>query len=246
MTAKQRPPDDGEPSDGEVERRRQALKRAMDSANMRPADVARDAGLPSPNAIYNFLRGKRSKGLSAETYRKIAKVIPGSTVASLQGIDDSPPPSTVLTVTVKAEAKAGALRASFDLPLDEQTEAPMPIDRALIAEGAFGVVVRRPGAELLYRDGTILVVMPISAYEGSLTGGRRVVLQRIRDRSVEVTIRELQVIEGKAWLRAGSIDPRHDTSVEMRWPGGVERMWKHGDDRYWLAGVVIGSYQPEG
>jgi len=229
--------------DREADRRRAALRRALQAADMRPADAARAADLGNPNSIYNFF-GKRTTSLSAETYRKLAKVIPGATVASLQGLEHAQP-AMGRTVQVKTEARAGVMRASFDLPLPDQVETPVPIDAEMRASGAYGVLVRRPGAELLYPEGTILVVMPAAAYAGTLSNGRKVILQRINAGTVEVTVRELQVLEAKAWLRLRSTDPRYDNAVEMPWPCDGARMWRRGEDRFSLAGIVVGSYTPD-
>lgn len=234
----------GKPADDrDADRRRAALRRALQAANMRPADAARAADLGNPNAIYNFF-GKRTMSLSAETYRKLAKVIPGATVASLQGLEHTQP-ALGRTIQVKSEARAGVMRASFDLPLSDQVETPVPIDAEMRASGAYGVLVRRPGAELLYPEGTILVVMPVTAYQGTISNGRKLILQRINAGTVEVTVRELQVVDGSAWLRLRSTDPRYDSSVEMPWPADGARMWRRGEDRFSLAGIVVGSYTPD-
>jgi hypothetical protein len=211
---------------------------------MTPADAAKAADLPNPNGLYNFFAG-RSSSLSAETYRKLARVIPGATVASLQGLERS---SVAMdsVVLVKAEARAGHLRPSFELALHDQTETPVPVTPEQRAEGAFGVRVKRPGAELIYPEGTILVVMPITCASASLAHGRRVILQRINGKTVEVTARELRVIDGKAWLMARSSNPAYDTPVEMPWPGQIERTWKRGEDRFQVAGIVIMACMPEG
>jgi hypothetical protein len=229
---------------GEVSRRRRALLNALSEANLTPAEAARSAGLSTPNAIYNFVN-ERTKSLSLDTLKRLAAVIPGATVASLQG-DERPAVSTQRTVAVRAEARAGVMRDAFDLPTSEQFEVPVPIDPATRAAGAFGVMVRRPGAENLYPDRTILVVMPVVAYEGTLSSGRRVVLQRIHGPEVEVTVRELDVVDGKAWLWPRSSDPLNTQPVEMPWPCSADRMWRKGEDRFSIAGIVIGSYSPEG
>jgi hypothetical protein len=146
---------------------------------------------------------------------------------------------------VRAEARAGVMRETFDLPPAEHVETPMPIDGAQRAAGAFGVRVRHPGAEQIYPDGTILALMPTNSYEGTLKAGKRVVLQRIRGDSVEITVRELDVRDGTAWLWPRSNDPRFTQAVKMPWPFSADRMWRNGEDRYSIAGIVVGAYVPE-
>jgi hypothetical protein len=228
----------------EVSRQRRALLNALSEASLTPAEAARNAGLSTPNAIYNFVN-ERTKSLSLDTLKRLAAVIPGASVASLQG-EERPGVSAHRTVAVRAEARAGLMRDAFDLPTSEQFEVPLPIDPAMRAAGAFGVMVRRPGAENLYTDGTILVLLPVVAYEGTLTSGRRVVLRRIHGQSVEVTVRELDVVDGKVWLWSRSSDPLNTQPVEMPWPCTGDRMWRKGDDRFSIAGIVIAAYSPEG
>jgi len=231
-------PRGGEPDSSN--RQREALERALRDARLTSAEAARQAKLKTPNALYNFLGG-RTRSLSVSTLAELAKVIPGATIASLRGDETN----DTRTVTVRARAQAGTLRSSFDLPPGDQEQVPVPINPSMRAAGAYGVRSLAPGAELIYPDNSILVVMPVSAFEGVLSGGKRVIMQRIRDNQVEVTVRELEVRDGKAWLWPRSSDPRHTQPIEMPWPFPGDRMWKRGDERFSIAGIVIGSYRPE-
>ena len=228
------------PRDRDADQRREALRSALQDARMTPAEASRLANLGNANSFYNFFSG-RSKGLSAETYRKLAKVIPGATVASLQGLEHAPP-ALGRTVQVRIEVRANVVLPSSEMALPDQFEAPVPIDPATRANGAFGVVVRQPGADPLFPDGTILVVMPMAAQTRTLAAGRKVILQRICTGGVEVTLRELLLREGRAWLSRRSADSQCDSDIEMPWPSDGTRMWKKGEDRYGLVGVVVGAY----
>jgi hypothetical protein len=223
-----------------AEERRKALRTILANADMSAREAARAAELPNANALYNFFNG-RSTSLSAETYRKLARVIPGATVASLQGLE-MPSSATHTTVHLKAEARVGAMRSTFELPLHEQTELAIPITAEERAAGAYAIVVRRPGAEEIYPEGTILVVMPVTSDLCTPANGRRFVLQRLSGCHVEVTVREMTVADGKTWLSTRSSNLAYDTAIEMPWPADVGRTWKHGEDRYYLAGIVIAAY----
>ena len=71
-------------NDKRAERRRRSLRRFMAEQSLMPAEMARRAGLPSANTLYNFLNG-RSSQLSQSTYEKLAEVVPGTTVDRLTG-----------------------------------------------------------------------------------------------------------------------------------------------------------------
>ncbi|MCW3476273.1 helix-turn-helix domain-containing protein [Limobrevibacterium gyesilva] len=213
----------------------------MDRHGLKPAELARQTGLSNANTIYNFLNG-RSRALSQKTYEKLARVMPGETLDSLTG---GAGPSGARGIPVRAEACAGRLNPSFDLPLDHQSEAAMPVDAGMLAAGVFGVAVGRPGAELLYPEGTVLACLPFLHCDEPPATGRRLIVQRIRDGHVEVMVRELEVAGGKAWLWPRSTHPDHQQPIACPWPNDG-RMWKVGEDRFSIPAVVVGSYQPEG
>ena len=70
--------------DRRAERRRRSLRRFLAEQSLQPAEIARRAGLPSANTLYNFLNG-RSSQLSQSTYEKLAEVVPGTSVDRLTG-----------------------------------------------------------------------------------------------------------------------------------------------------------------
>jgi hypothetical protein len=228
--------------EAEAERRRAGLRRELDRNDLTPADAARLAGFPTANALYNFLNG-RTRSLSHETLEALAKVIPGATVGTLSGIEAARHQTPwVRSVIVQVEARANEWRQSGSLPLSEQFEAPMPIEPEEIAGGAFGAIVRPPGAEMFYPDGTLLVCMPLPN-DVELGDGSVVLLERMRnaDRRVEITVRQIRVLDDKGWLWMPSTDPRVSPSVEMPWPY-LGRPWTAADERYRLTANVIGRF----
>lgn len=117
---------------------------------MTPTDAARAAGLPSANALYNFLHG-RSSALSQQTVEALAQAIPGATIAALVGVDvvdNIGAPQR--PIVVRAKAAAGLMQRSFDLPPHQQHGMVTAIPEEWHAQGVFGIEVYEPGAELLF------------------------------------------------------------------------------------------------
>ena len=191
----------GDRSDpGRATARRKALKTCLDAAGMTPTDVARAANLVSPNAIFNFLGG-RTASLSQATYEALARVIPGASLASLTGTEaPDNVAAPVRPIQVRAAATAGLMQAAFDMPQVQQYQIVAPITDAMHAQGAFGVEVREPGAEKLYPKGTTLICIPLTSFDGEITNGKHLILQRIVKGRVEVTVREITIEASEAWL----------------------------------------------
>src|ERR1035437_4902731 len=73
-------------SDLRTEARRKALREVIDASGMKPSELARRAGLPSANLIYNFF-SCHSSALTFDTYQRLANAIPGATVSMLAGAE---------------------------------------------------------------------------------------------------------------------------------------------------------------
>lgn len=229
-----------------AERRRRALTRALAAADMSPTDAARAAGLPSANAIFNFL-GARSKSLSQSTIEALVKVIPGATMAALTGIESVEAIGPVSRpIQVRAIATAGLMQASFDRPAYEQAQIVATVSDDMFAQGIFGVEVRAPGAELLYAESSILLCIPINSFEKEITSGKRLILQRIHGTRVEVTVREIVIEANEAWLWQRSTHPEHQAPIAIPWtPGQPPKAWRVGEDRYSVAAVVVLAIVPQ-
>ena len=221
--------------------RRKALRDALHRATMSPAEAARAAGLRTPNAIYNFLGG-RSHSLSSETYERLARAIPQTTLAELQGLADhrEDVPAAIGLVEVRAMAAAGLMQPAFDLPQSQRLFVSVPVTEVSQASGAFALIVHEPGAEKLFPDQTILVCIPSTTFEGTIVDGQKLVLQRIRGGRVEVTVRELALEANEAWLWLRSTHPDCQVPIRMPWtPENPFRPWRVGEDRYALGAVAI-------
>ena len=223
--------------------RREALKKALAAANMTPSEAAHQAGYTTANAIFNFLN-ERSKSLSQETIERLARVIPGATIASLTGNEaTSVPTAAVQGLVVRSIAQAGKMRESFDLRKKDQYEELMPIQPGYQRSGAFGVQVEAPGAERLFPNGTILVCVPAPQFKEPLRTGILAIVQRIQGKLIEITVKELVVVDGKAWLWPRSDHPEHQAPTMMPWPF-TNDIWRTDTGRFAITAVVIGNYSP--
>ena len=227
----------------EADVRRAALKRAMAHHGVTPTDLARKCGWKNANLIYNFLNGI-SKTLAATTYQQMAQNLPGTTMQELMGEKAKGKISD--PVLLKTHCQGGVLRDQFTLPVDQMKELPLPVDDSARMAGAFAAIVRRPGAEEIYPDKTILLCVPIGRFTGEIVKGRRMVIQRFVDLKMEVTVREVQEdAEGRLWLSQRSSAPRLSGAVKL--PSTISmKAWQSNGERYAVAGVVIGAFVPEG
>ena len=72
------------PDSVQAKLRRQALDDALHEHELRPADLARMAGLPNANLIYNILRG-RTASLNTITWERLLPHLPRSNIGLLLG-----------------------------------------------------------------------------------------------------------------------------------------------------------------
>ncbi len=228
--------------DALAETRRALLRQAMQERGLNPTDLARKAGMPSPNSIYNFMSGI-SKSLNTATYQAIVAQMPGLTLSDLLG--EKTKKSGFAPVLVKTYCQGNHLRDQFSLPPNQMKELPLPVEDSARQAGAYAAIVKRPGAEEIYPAGTILLCVPVARFEGKIAKGRRLVIERLADTRLEVTVREVQEDpEGRLWLSQRSSDPRLQGAVKMPLEVGP-KPWQSAGERYAVAGVVIGAFVPE-
>ena len=201
---------------------RQALLRLLAKHQLSPAKLARRAGAPSPNAIYNFLNGL-SHSLSQETLERICVALPGTEMGDLFGLVRPRP----ATCPIVAEAITGVAQNSFMLPPAQQMLLSLPGAWGH-DPGLFGVRVGLPGVGRLYPAGSILICRPYSGGK-DLMAGCRVIVQQPLGAGMEVTVRELIVGRSTSGRMVAYPDG-------LRWPTHPSTV---------LLGVVIASWQPE-
>lgn len=222
-------------SDTSAERRRQALRTVMLERELNARELGRIADV-NPNAIYNFLN-RRAASLSPETIERLAAVLPGETVGSLQGLPDAGASPRLL---IKSYVRAGEWRRTYELPEAQQESLPFPLDAGDRMHGSYGVRVEAPGAEDMFPTGTILTCVPISRWESPVIAGMRVIVQAVQGDSIEATVRDVtRAPDGSFWMRLRSSDPRFQTAVRLP-AGNFGRPWREGDVRLSIAAVVTG------
>ena len=231
-----------------ADRRRVGLQRLLDHHRLNPTDLARDLGLTTPNAIYNFLAG-RSASLSLDTIERILDLYPdisfaaligkpdpdGERARAMQGLGD------YLAVTL--EARAGYWKRIVE-PRGKRVGLDLPGDFDGPGAGGFALRVREPGAELLYPAGSILVCRELPGDTSAVPDGSRVVLRVIQDGRTEITLRELVRDATHAWLCPRTTRPEHLFPIRVRGPlHGTFPVGKRGLGA--VIGVVTASWRPE-
>jgi hypothetical protein len=220
--------------------RRKAIQRFMAERDLKPAEWARNAGLPNANAIYN-LRTGASRSLSQETLERLARAA-GASVAELIG-EAAASERMVNMVSVAIDAESGAWRRSYEVGGARRPALPvppgMPVDEA--------AMVADNHASTYYQAGMIVGVQSFGTLgRRGLIHGDRVLVHRVRERKHETTIR-LVVEGGSAKNRSGELhfasrDRRFGAIVPVpTWPYDGS-WWETDGDRFQIRGRVVLGY----
>ena len=233
--------------------RRDALRAVLARLDITPTELARRAGLTNANSFFNFFNG-RSASLSQATQDKILVALPGVTQEELTGRlpTDAPHRASSLWAAspgkwpvLTCEAESGVWRRSAKLPPEKWLMVPMPKDLPSPGPAAFAVRLKGVGADRLYPSGTIAVCVPLS--EIPVRNGCRVLVHREGGRRHELTLRELVLGEGKAWLWPRSSHPEHQVPITVPWPlyEPVTTLIGVNEVLLSIEGVVTATWQPE-
>lgn len=228
--------------DGNAERRRQALLAFMSRHDLQAARWARNAQLPSANAIYNFLSG-RSCSLSQPTLERLVSVVPGSSISHLIGERDIVANDAMCYVKIIGEIRANVWLETFVFPEQQQYMTAVPLVNGA-PKNTFGLVVADLSADQICSIGTILVCVPIGEAGTLVAPGRHVIVVRHRDNKVEATVRQIVLdTHGGLWLVPRSTQPEFQQSLSLPWP--YSGPFETGDGAAEISAVVIGRYTPE-
>lgn len=181
--------------------RRKAFRSFMLKNNLSPAEWARLSGLPTANAIYNFLNG-RSSGLSQDTLQRLADALPNTLVSDLMGETaakriEYESDERIKSVKVRSICKAGLWRRLYDIPSADQEDITIiqepnaPIDEA--------VLVSDDSCDRLYPKGSYALIRKMRSGEIVDDGDTVVVMRSRRRRNIEeheVTIRQVDTDHG--------------------------------------------------
>ncbi len=243
--------------------RRETFRRFLADRGLNRAELARLAGLPTANALHNFLNG-RSASLSLPTLEAIHRAVPGATIAEIIG--ERPParlvrpgrdPATGHGLTVPLLCNTGIQPDGTELDVMQLGVVPAgagtPIlitvpaipaadGKVPLAGDLFAVRVTAPGAECLFPLGSLLVCKNAADLEDDLPDGTRVILRCRANGSTRVDIREVRHLNGRIWLWQRSTHPHH----QMPQPGPQPLCGSHrvpGGETITILGTVLASWQ---
>lgn len=205
----------------------------MTRHDLKAAEWARQAGLSTPNSLYNFVSG-RSKTLSQETLEKLASAVPGATVTEIIG--ESPATGVrAATVQVRVGAGAGMWRQSYETPMEPPVY--LALQPGVHADEAVLVLDRH--ADALYPPGAYVGVHAFASLPRPLRDGDVVLVHRIRAGRHEVTLREIRCPGGDfAQLVFRSSQPELSTTIGMPWPYAGQ-VWQVDGDTLQVRGRVV-------
>lgn len=207
------------------------LKAELAKPGRSQSALARHLGVV-PEIVNRIVHGRRQvKANEADQIREYLSSTEKGTPATFARIVSKPSPTALLPVrgTVEAGSWREALLSAFDYE-PETLIAP----RSVVDSGAFALRVAGPSMDLLYPDGSFVVVQPW--HGGPLPFGKRVIVERDRDGLVETTVKELvRGPEGEPELWPRSSHPAHQKPVP----------YKEEEVTLRLVGIVIWSMRPD-
>lgn len=249
------------------------LKRRLRELGKRQVDFARQVGQPA-SRISEMFKGERRvqpneiAPLAAFLEWPIATLLqaiggappgqgPKSTVASSAGrgggrqgasAPDLPPGMPALaTVRVVGRVQAGFFHEAIESPLDEQYEISIAVPAGFRLAALRGFQVVGPSMNLLYPDGTIVIVVPtIELGEGwrPRTGQRVLVQRRNEWGEFEATVKEIEIRKDRILLCPRSDHPEFSKPWVIEMPEGDGSFDEHSDNIR-ITGLVVSSVRIE-
>lgn len=199
-------------------RRRAALRAFMTRHELTPAVLAKRAGLPTANTLYNFLGG-HTRTLNQATLEKLSRAVAGASVQDLIGQDlNLGATAQVPLLPVRATAALGAWRPTYEVSgLAKKIELAVP--PGVPADEA--VQIMDDHCDLIYPANSCICVQALAGLDRPLREGDMVLLDAINEsRQHEVTVRRVSAnAKGELHLTfmAKAADPR-DPGVALPTP----------------------------
>lgn len=205
------------------------LKDELQKPGRSQSALARHLGVV-PEIVNRIVHGRRQiKSTEADQIREyLAATSAGAaTIAHI-----APRPSATALLTVRGTVEAGSWREAVLSDLHYEPET-LIAPRSIVDSGAFALRVAGPSMDLLYPDGSFVVVQPW--HGGPLPYGKRVIVERHRNGLVETSVKELvRGPTGDPVLCPRSSHPAHQSPIPYE-----------ADDTLHLVGVVIWSMRPD-
>lgn len=207
------------------------LKAELAKPGRSQSALARHLGVV-PEIVNRIVHGRRQvKASEADQIRAYLAATESGAPATLTRIAPLPTPASPLTVRGIVEAGSWREMALSDLEYEPETFlAP----RSVVDSGAFALRVAGPSMDLLYPDGSFVVVQPWDG--GPLPFGKRVIVERTKHGLIETTVKELvRGPDGEPVLWPRSSHPAHQEPILLN----------QDDETIRLIGIVISSHRFE-
>lgn len=204
------------------------IKEARKAAGMTQTDLAARLGV-TQSVVSDWENEK------LHSFSDYAEPIHRSLKIPLDALSHSAAFSPVRGIEVVGEVQAGVWRAAVELPQDERVILPIAGVPGYGAVKLAGLRVVGSSMDLLYPDGTYVIVA--SASDTDVRHGDRVVVYRSQGELREASIKEVRVEEGgrvALWPRSTSPDHQKPIYLDDDDQGGPE-----------IAYVVVGRFSIE-
>lgn len=185
------------------------LRKRMRAQKLDMKTLSLKAGL-SETAVRDIFRG-RSKSPRTQTVEALAETLNCNT-SDLLTPSELPASPLVKPVPVIGAVEAGAWKDAIEWPEVDWDYEPIPEDPRFLGLSRFGLVVRGRSMNEVYREGDIVICIPMIELREPLVSGRRYVVYRHKAGEIEATLKEYyEDMEGRSWLLPRSTDPVHQT-----------------------------------
>jgi len=211
--------------------RRNLLRAFINERGLKVARWAKDSGVAA-NSLYNFLN-EHSDALDLRTYGKLARTaeVP---IWRLSG--DQPEPASPTSVWVCGFVEAGNFREAIEWDPSRWYAVDVPIEDRF-RKVAKALEVRGPSMNLDYPERSIVIWVDVLDARAPRHLDHVIVYAYAQDDTIEATVKELRVVDGKRWLWPKSNHPEHQLPLDLDSPGDHVA-------RIEISGLVVGDYRP--
>lgn len=210
--------------------RRELLRTFINERGLKVARWAKTSGVAA-NSIYNFLNG-HSDALDLRTYAKLART---AEVPAWKLSGDTPEPSSPSSIWVVGYVEAGNFQEAVEWDPSRWYAIDVPVE-ARFRRTTKALEVRGPSMNVDYKPGTIVLWVDVQDARPPQNLDHVIVYSYSHDDSIEATVKELRIVDGKRWLWPKSDHPEHQMPLDIDNPG--ERV-----ARIEIKGIVTGDYR---
>lgn len=212
------------------------VRTRLERLGLSPRAASLKAGLNS-HFVQNLLSGK-VQSVKTESLVKLADALETTPEYLIEGkhegLDLLPFRGIIVRGSVQAGQWTEASDEAFEADPDSIEIAPVSPPPGYERANLFALRVKGRSMDLVYPEGTIVIVCPVS--DTDIRDGDNVIVIRRRNGFTEATVKQVET-DGKKWtLHAKS----SDKSFSKPWV--IE---DNGDDSPEIVAVVIGSYRHE-